>query len=110
MSQQRFKFLYRVTIGIESKPNSAMEKSKYFNRLDEEFEMLCLNILRDILFHVKMMTTPNEVWLKLESLFGKTDDMRGHQLENESLSLSPSHFEMIQDFFTKFKSLVLQLK
>ena len=36
--------------------------------------------------------------------------MRGHQLENELITLSPTHFEMIQDFFTKFKSLVLQLK
>ena len=43
-------------------------------------------------------------------MFGNTDEMRGHQLENQLISLSPTHFEMIKDFFTKFKSLVLQLK
>ena len=97
-------------MGTEVEPNSAIEKSKFFNRLDEAFGMLCLSISKDLLFHVDNLTTPNEVWLKLEALFGKTDEMRGHQLENELISLSPAHFETIQYFFTKFKSLVLQLK
>ena len=36
--------------------------------------------------------------------------MRGHHLENELISLSPAHYEAIEDLFTKFKALVLQLK
>ena len=36
--------------------------------------------------------------------------MRGHHLKNELISLSQAHYEKIQDFFTKFKELVLQLK
>ena len=36
--------------------------------------------------------------------------MRGHELENELISLSPSPFDIVQDFFMKFKSLRLQLK
>ena len=36
--------------------------------------------------------------------------MRGHQIENELISLSPSRFESLQLYFTKFKALVLQLK
>ena len=71
-------------------PNSAVDKSKYFNRLDEAFGMLCLNTSRYLLFHVEIIGTPNEFWLKLESLFGKTDEIRGHQLENELISLSPA--------------------
>ena len=97
-------------MGIENESNSDVEKTKYFNIMDEAFMMLCLGILRDILIHVESITIPNEVWFNLEALFGKTDDMRGHQLENELITLSPTHFETIQDFFTKFKSLVLQLK
>ena len=58
----------------------------------------------------RQSTTLNEVLLKIDSHFGNTDVMRGHQLENDLISLIPTHFEMIQDFFTKFKSLVLQLK
>ena len=72
--------------------------------------MLCLSTLRDILFHVYSICTPNEFWINLESLFGKTDEMRGHQLENKLISLSLAHYETIEYFFTKFKALVLQLK
>ena len=61
----RSKGTYRVTMGTENDPNSVVEKSKYFNRLDEAFEMLCLSISRDLFFHVDNLTTPNEVWLKL---------------------------------------------
>ena len=108
--QLRPKGLYRVTMRIEVEPNSIVEKSNFFNRLDEAFGMLCLNILRDLLFHVEILTNPNEVWLNIEALFGNNNEMRGHQLENELISLIPAHFETIQYFFTKFKSLVLQLK
>ena len=36
--------------------------------------------------------------------------MRGHQTENELISLSPTSFESLQLYFSKFKALVLQLK
>ena len=105
--QLRSKGLFRVTMGTKVETNSVVEKSKCFNKLDEAFGMLCLNISRDLLFHVDSLTTPNDVWLNIEALLGNTDDMRGHHLENELISLSPTHFETIQDVFTKFKSLVL---
>ena len=40
----------------------------------------------------------------------KQDDLRGHLLENELVALHPSSFETIEQFFTKFKSLVLQCR
>jgi hypothetical protein len=36
--------------------------------------------------------------------------MRGHMMEVELLTLDPKSFENIQDFFTKFKDLLSQLK
>ena len=36
--------------------------------------------------------------------------MRGHQIENELISLSPNSFKSLQLYFSKFKALVLQLK
>ena len=36
--------------------------------------------------------------------------MRGHQIENELISLSPGSVESLQLYFSKFKALVLQLK
>ena len=105
--QLRSKGLYRVTMGTKVEPKSTVAESKYFNILDEAYGLLCLSISREILFHIESLTTPNEVWVKLEKLFGKTNELRGQQLENELISLSPAHFDTIQDFFTKFKLLVL---
>ena len=59
--QLRCKGLYKVTMGTEVESNSAVEKSKYFNIIDEAFGLLCLRISREILFHVDSLTTPNEV-------------------------------------------------
>ena len=64
----------------------------------------------DLLFHLNGLTTRNQVWTKLESLFGVQDEIRAHQLENELFSLSPSSLDSIEGFFTKFKSLVIFLK
>ena len=81
--QLRSKGLYKVTMGKKVEPNSAVEKAKYFNRLNEAYGLLCLSISRELLFHIDSLTTPNEVWVKLESLFGKTDE-----LEDISLKMS----------------------
>ena len=82
-------------MGTEVEPNSDVEKAKYFNRLDEAYGLLFLSILREILFHIDNLKTPNEVWVKIETLFGKIDELRGHQLENELIILSPVHFDTI---------------
>ena len=45
------------------------------------------------LFHIDSLTSPNEAWKKLEDIFGKEDEMKGHEIKNELISLSPSSFE-----------------
>ena len=77
---------------------------------DEAYGLLCLSISKYLLFRLDGLTSPNELWEKIQTLFGKTDEMRGHQLENEIISLSPRKFESLQFYFSKFKSLVLKLK
>ena len=77
---------------------------------DDGYGLLCLSISRDLLFHLDSLTSLDEVWEKLEDLFGKTDEMRGHRIENELISLNPSNFESLQLYFTMFKALVLGLK
>ena len=56
------KFLYRVTMETEVEPNVAIEKIKWHNMRDEAYGLLCLNISRDLLFHIDGLTSPNEVW------------------------------------------------
>ena len=106
----RSKCLFRLTMETEVDPNVAAEKIKWNNRRDEAYGLLCLNISRDLLFHLDGLTSPNEVWEKLQALFEKTYKMRGYQLENEMIALSPISFKTLQVYFSKFKSLVLQLK
>ena len=104
------KGLFRVTMETEVEPNAAAKKVKWHNRRDEAYGLLCLNISRDLLVHLDGLTSPNEVWEKLLTLFGNTDEMGGHSLENEIVSLSPSNFNSLQVYFSKFKALVFQLK
>ena len=91
---------------IEAKPNAAAEKIQWHNRRDEAYGLLCLSIFRDLIFHLDGLKSPNEVWEKLVDIFGKTYEMRGHQIENELISLSPNSFESLQLYFSKFKALV----
>jgi hypothetical protein len=89
---------------------SSIEKSNYLNCMDEALETICSVISSDILFHISSCKTPNEDWTTLEGIFGKQYEMRGHMLEVELLTLYPKIFDNIQDFFTKFKDLLSQLK
>ncbi len=71
----RIRGLFRITMETEVEPTSAIEKSRYFNRMDEAFSILCLSISPELLFHVESCSTPNEVWKILERLFGKQDEI-----------------------------------
>ena len=102
--------LLRVTMDTKDEPDSAIEKSRLLNKKDEAFGFLCLSISKDLLFHLAGLKTPKEIWEKLETLYRKHDDLRIYQLENELMSLQPSNFETLNDFFTKFKHKVLLLK
>ena len=101
----RSKGLYKVTMATEAEPNVATEKIKWHNRRDEAYGLLCLSISRDLLFHLDGLTSPNEVCEKLVYLFGKTDEMRGHQIENELISLSANNFKSLQLYFPSSKPL-----
>eukprot|EP00253_Pinus_taeda_P005570 PITA_05570 len=64
----------------------------------------------ELQFHLSACNTPNEIWKKVEDLYGKQDEMKGHMLEVELLSLDPRNYDRIQDFFTKYNDLLLRLK
>ena len=102
--------LYRMTMGRETRPQQHVDKKKFLNRLDETFNFMCTHISHNILFHLEGLRTPKEAWEKLESLFDKQDELQGNILENELIALQPRSFKTIQQFFTKYKALVLQCK
>ena len=100
----RTKGLFRLIEEAEEEPNSDKDKAKYMNRLDEAHGHLLSSVSRDLRFHIQGLKTPKEVWDKLASLFDKQDEMRIHQLENDLITLNPSNFESLNEFFTKFKT------
>ena len=94
----------------EEDPGSAIDKSRFLNKKDEAFRFLCMSLSQDLLFHLSGLKNPKEIWDKLETLYGKKDELRFYQLKNELMSLQPSNFETLNDFLTKFKHIVLLLK
>jgi hypothetical protein len=95
---------------IEIKSTSAIEQSKYMNRMDEAFVTICCLISPEFLFHISSGKTPNEAWTTMEEIFDKQYEMRGHMLEVELLTLDPKTFDNLQYLFTKYKDLSSQIK
>ena len=89
------KGLYMITMGRAVEPWHYIKKSKHMDRLDEAFGYMCIHISRDLLFHIDGLKSLKEVWDKLESLFGKQDELSGHILKNELIELQPSNFKTI---------------
>ena len=81
------KGLFRMRIRREAEPQQYVEKSKFLNHLDESFGFMCIHISGDLLFRLEGLRTLKEVWDKLEYLFGKKYELRGHILENDLISL-----------------------
>jgi hypothetical protein len=78
--------------------------------MDEDFGLIFLSISRDLMFDVNTTSSPKEVWIKLEQLFGKQDELQAYSLENELISLNLSNFDSLQEYFKKFKSLLVHLE
>ena len=66
-----------------------------------------MSISTDLQFHISGIDEPDKAWEKLESVFGKHNKIRGHQLENELISLNPNDFSCIKDYLSKYKTLIL---
>ena len=65
-------------MATEVEPNAAAEKIKWHNKMDEAYGLFCLSISRDLLFHLDGLTSSNEVWENIGTLFGNKNEMRGH--------------------------------
>ena len=60
------KGLYRVSMALKNEPNVVVEKAKWHNRMDEAYGLHFLSISLDLLFNIDGLTTPSQVWTKLE--------------------------------------------
>ena len=76
-------------MNTETEPTSAVEKEKYWNKMDEAYGFLCLSISKDLLFHISWLKIPKDILDKLASLFDKKYDLWIYQLDIELISLNP---------------------
>jgi len=89
--------------------HTSIENNRYLNCMDEAYDLLFVYMSPNLLFHIEACTTPYAIWKNMENLFGKQDEMRGHMMKVELNSIDPRNFYDIQDFFTKFNSLLLHI-
>ena len=94
-------------IGKETEPIEDDKKIKWENRCDEAHGLIGMSISIDLRFHISRIDEPDQAWEKLESVFGKYNEIRGHQFENELISLNPNDFSCIQYYLSKYKTLKL---
>jgi hypothetical protein len=103
----RSKGLYRITLGKEKKPIDADKKVKWDNRNDGAHGIIRIPISLDLRFHLQQIDKPDEAWENIESVFGKHNIIRAQHLENQAMNLSPSDFSCIEDYLSKFKTLII---
>ena len=56
-------------------------------------------------FHLESFKTHKVAWDARETLFGKTDKIKGYQINNDLMNLDPKSFNNIQDYISKIKQL-----
>ena len=68
--------LYRITMVTEVEPNSTNEKNDFLNRQDMALGFICMSISPELRYHVEdeSLSTPDELWTRLEVLFGNKED------------------------------------
>ena len=74
------------------------------NKCDEARGLSGMSISTDLRFHISRIDEPDKAWEKLEAVFGKHNEIQGHQLEKELISLNPSDFSCIQNYLSKYKN------
>jgi hypothetical protein len=106
----RSKGLYRITLGKEKEPTYVDNKFKWENRSDKACGRIIMSISPDLRFHLKQIDDPDKAWKNLESVFGKHNIIRAHQLENKTLNLSPNDFSCNEYNLSNFKTLIILCK
>jgi hypothetical protein len=80
--------LYQITMAMEVEPDSTDEKNDFLNRQDMAIGFIFLSISPEILHQVyddSQESTPNELWTRLEVLFGNKEDCEYFMQEVEQI-------------------------
>ena len=71
----RSRGLFRITLRKEIEPTDDDKKIKWENRCDEARGLIGISISIDLQFHISEIDEPDISWEKLESVFGKNNEI-----------------------------------
>jgi hypothetical protein len=105
----RSKGSYWITLGKEQEqePIDDENKVKWDNINDETRGLIKISISNDLRFHLQRINALDEASEKLEAVFGKHNIVQAHQFKNQLTTLSPNDFTCIEDYLSRFKTLIL---
>ena len=67
--------LFKITLGKETKPIDDDMKIKWKNICDEAHGLIGMSISTDLRLHIYGIDEPDKYWEKLESVFGKHNEI-----------------------------------
>ena len=70
--------LYRITFEKETEPDDDSKIIKWKNKGDEAHELIWMSTSNDLQFHLQVIDELNTTWEKLETVFGKKNEIQGH--------------------------------
>ena len=71
----RSRGLFRIISGKETESTDDDKKIKSTNRCDEARGLIEMSISIDLRFHISEIDEPDKAWEKLESVFGKHNEI-----------------------------------
>jgi len=96
-------------LGTETVPLNALKRAKWDTKISKAFGLIKMSISGDLQFHLQGIETPYVAWKKIETVFGKPNEIRAHYCENQLIVLDPNYFSCIKIFISNFKKLRLSL-
>ena len=72
---------------------------------DQAHGLIGMSISPYLRFHLDGEDSPVKAWEKLNTIFGIKTDIQAFQLENEFLTLDPTNFPSIEDYYLNLRPL-----
>ena len=99
--------LDQITLGNKLHVTNANKKMKWDGKSDEARGLINMSISHDLWFHLQGINKLDKAWEKLETVFDKHNDIWGHHIETQLVTLNPSDFYCIQGYLSQYKTIKL---
>ena len=87
--------------GTITKPTDAKELNEWKKQDQQTLGIIRSCVHRDLFFHIVSCIESKPSWDKLAALYGKVDEEKGFQIEDDLLLMDPKNFDTIQDYIIK---------